>query len=589
MNSSEERRNIKILQIAILGVAVAVLALLLLFPHPYTIEHTGDGTVEPDECVSVSILDGLLGTHKVITAYPGEGMTAQILYDGDPVEGMSYDPRPFVLDFSSHCIQVLFTEAQEIEVDIEVTVDVVTSLATAGIDDEGNPLALSASASSDMDAQPFKIEPVGKVKLRAGDDLTVSITCFDKGCWIDHAAIDGKEVEITDPSHMDLLLENVTENVSVDIGILRYPMITAATDGGATVSPSGYVLVPPGGAQTFVYAPKDGYKVSEVIVDGKEVTASGSYAFSNVREDHSISIRTETVDHIITATSSEGGILTPLGKIVVKDGQSLTFTMTPNDGYGLDTLKVDGIAVKVSGNTYALFNITADHTVSASWKKVSPPTPPTPPTPKYYDLTVEKPTHGQITPVSGKVREGSTVNIVVTPDDGYYVAGIYLDGQKVTGTSTYSFKMDRNHTISAELKGGTVSVKVTERDGEPITPVDLSSYEFSVDRMVPGDSSSITMDITNGSGKTLDASLRLDVTTLSEEFQKQIAISVDHDGEHRSATLFSLNGQELSLGVLDTEEQVRLTVTFMTLASNNLVIGQTGSFTLTVIAAEGSA
>ncbi len=64
--------------------------------------------------------------------------------------------------------------------------------------------------------------------------------------------------------------------------------ITATAGTNGSLSPSGAVAVPPGGAQTFTITPSAGYTVSEVKVDGVSVGAVSSYSFGNVTANHTL-------------------------------------------------------------------------------------------------------------------------------------------------------------------------------------------------------------------------------------------------------------------------------------------------------------
>jgi hypothetical protein len=84
-----------------------------------------------------------------------------------------------------------------------------------------------------------------------------------------------------------------TVNVSdvIDNGTFR---ISASSDAGSSISPSGTVNVTGSTSKTFTFSAKAGFVVSAVIVDGvpqsQALIASGSYTFNNVMANHSISV-----------------------------------------------------------------------------------------------------------------------------------------------------------------------------------------------------------------------------------------------------------------------------------------------------------
>ena len=65
--------------------------------------------------------------------------------------------------------------------------------------------------------------------------------------------------------------------------------IQASAGAGGTINPTGAVLVPPGGAQTFTIAPQPGFAIAGVAVNGAPQPAAGSYTFANVNAAQTIS------------------------------------------------------------------------------------------------------------------------------------------------------------------------------------------------------------------------------------------------------------------------------------------------------------
>lgn len=89
--------------------------------------------------------------------------------------------------------------------------------------------------------------------------------------------------------------------------------ITAKASEGGSISPSGSVSVDRGKDQTFRITARDGYRITEVLVDGRSYGPIESHVFRNVEEDH-------TIEAIFTAVSAPGyincdkGLECPLAK-----------------------------------------------------------------------------------------------------------------------------------------------------------------------------------------------------------------------------------------------------------------------------------
>ena len=69
----------------------------------------------------------------------------------------------------------------------------------------------------------------------------------------------------------------------------------------------------------------------------------------------------------ISAIAGKGGSLEPSGMVSVEDGKSVTFVISPEDGYVLSQIKVDGENVQ-AGDTYTFENVSEDHTIYAVFR-----------------------------------------------------------------------------------------------------------------------------------------------------------------------------------------------------------------------------
>ena len=68
--------------------------------------------------------------------------------------------------------------------------------------------------------------------------------------------------------------------------------------------------------------------------------------------------------HKIDATTGDHGTISPEGVIYAQDGDSRTFTITPDDGYVVSDILIDGASTGIKHvNTYILEGITGNHTI----------------------------------------------------------------------------------------------------------------------------------------------------------------------------------------------------------------------------------
>ena len=151
-------------------------------------------------------------------------------------------------------------------------------------------------------------------------------------------------------------------------------VITATAGTGGSISPSGTVVVQVHTDKTFSISPNDGYKITDVKVDGASVGPLNTYTFKDVFADHTISAvfdKLVKVIYTITATADVNGSISPSGTINADEHTSQVFTIKPNDGYKIADVKVDGVSVGAV-DTYTFNDITANHTISAVFAELGP-------------------------------------------------------------------------------------------------------------------------------------------------------------------------------------------------------------------------
>ena len=74
--------------------------------------------------------------------------------------------------------------------------------------------------------------------------------------------------------------------------------------------------------------------------------------------------------HVITATAGPHGSISPSGDVQVLYGEEQSFEITPDSGYTVDDVAVDGESVGAR-TTYTFEGVDADHTIAATFKEPS--------------------------------------------------------------------------------------------------------------------------------------------------------------------------------------------------------------------------
>ena len=219
---------------------------------------------------------------------------------------------------------------------------------------------------------------------------------------------------------------------------LKTFVITPTAGANGTITPSTPQTVNYGASRTFTITPNTGYHIADVGVDGVSQGPIGLYAFTNVTANHTISAAFAINTYVITPTAGANGNITPPTPQTVNYGASRNFTITPNSGYHIADVGIDGVS-QGPIDLYAFTNITADHTISAAFAINT------------YIITPTTDVNGAITPSTPQtVNYSASQTFTITPNTGYHTADVGVDGISHGPIGLYAFtNVTANHTISA--------------------------------------------------------------------------------------------------------------------------------------------
>ena len=256
------------------------------------------------------------------------------------------------------------------------------------------------------------------------------------------------------------------EVLELAAGLAGSHIIRASAGPNGTIIPSGAVSVPDDSSQLFAITPNEGYHIADVLVDSGSVGAVTSYTFTNVTADHSISASFAINQYTITASAGEHGSITPSGEVSVDYGSDQAFVLTPDEGYHVADVLVDGESVGAVAS-YAFVNVVAGHTISAAFAI------------DVFTITASAGANGSIDPSDAvSVDYGADQSFTITPDVGYHIADVLVDGNSVgTGTSYMFTNVTADHNISASFAIDQYTITANAGEHGSITP----SGEVSVD------------------------------------------------------------------------------------------------------------
>lgn len=231
-----------------------------------------------------------------------------------------------------------------------------------------------------------------------------------------------------------------TAKGSGTITAVSNPNVSQGTSGDTTIS---IVKVPQGASQRFTIAPNSGNYTASVSVDGSVVASnlgSYSYTFSSVTANHSIAATFAVATYTITPTAGTGGTISP-ASVRVNHGASQTFSITPNSGYKVADVKINGASIGAV-TSYTFSNVTTNQTISATFTTTS----------SSFSITASAGTGGSISPAGTvTVSGGSSKTFTIKPSTNRYrISNVRVNGVSKGAISSYTFSgIASNNTIQA--------------------------------------------------------------------------------------------------------------------------------------------
>ena len=177
--------------------------------------------------------------------------------------------------------------------------------------------------------------------------------------------------------------------------------------------------------------------VAEYVADGLEYEANSDGVYTYHR----------TIESAVEAAGSGGSVsMISDGTVVdettgghtitlIDGGSEITMTVTDGYVYTLPELDKNGYTFtgwRVNGSNTIVrggesYPITANTTFTAVWNMIM--------IPDTYDIAVDQPAHGTVDVSFSNASQGSVITVTATPDEGYELVYITVDGEPISGNS----------------------------------------------------------------------------------------------------------------------------------------------------------
>ncbi|OGR04132.1 MAG: hypothetical protein A2511_11050 [Deltaproteobacteria bacterium RIFOXYD12_FULL_50_9] len=267
-----------------------------------------------------------------------------------------------------------------------------------------------------------------------------------------------------------LFVGSVNGNLVDIYGIPTQYVVTAASGVGGSITPSGSVKVEHGDSASFSIKAQAGYHIENLYVDGANVGAQSEYRFSLVMANHLLLAEFGLDEHEVQISTAGNGAVSPVGTVVALHHQDFPLIITPDFGYRIADVQVDGFSLGALGG-YTLRDVTTAHVVRVEFSPVT------------YVISATAGLNGSMNqPDQLIVEPGSAATYIFTAESGYKVAGVIVDGQQLGPLDSYTFNdISADHAVAVSFTRSTCFILGTSSVGGSIEPSGVVEVEAGTD------------------------------------------------------------------------------------------------------------
>ncbi len=217
----------------------------------------------------------------------------------------------------------------------------------------------------------------------------------DDGYRIKSVKVNGSDVTSSVSSDNQYTVSNINKDTMVEVEFEAIPPTTytltiTSTDNGSAAydeteirGTSNTFTIDEGNDATITFAPDSGYRIKSVKVNGSDVTSrvlDNQYTVSNIRKNTTVEVEFEAIPPTTysltikatgngSASFNETTVSNNNTTFTVDEGKDAVITFTPDNGYRIMSVKVNGVLVAsdVSTYQYTVSYISSDTTVEVEF------------------------------------------------------------------------------------------------------------------------------------------------------------------------------------------------------------------------------
>lgn len=406
-------------------------------------------------------VDGTGGAKNTVTTTDGEAVIqemtdyAQDIADGKAVT-LAYTVSAEGYDTVSDRAAVTDVTGN---VDVKLTVKTPDTV-NVTVTKTGNGLV----RINDQETETSTVEKGGDVKL----ELIPA-----KGAYIQELTVKGEPRTVKKGETFQETL-TADEDITVSVTFVQEYTVTVTADKGGKVLLDGEAVTEKtykeGTEVELSVAADDDYQIESIAIDGTQEDIADTASFTKkltVDKDTTIAVKfirvyTVTVTYdsqlgtVETDPAAQGG---EVEAVLVKQGSTLTIKATPKENYRVSEVEIDGKAESFDDNRYVkdtpftrdIKNITAPHTIKITFA------------PTRQTITVISGEHGKVkVEGSGKVNYNDSVDLTITPKDGYIIDTITVDEADVKANVKRATEKSYKLSLTEVQRDTKVTVTFTE-------------------------------------------------------------------------------------------------------------------------------
>ncbi len=292
----------------------------------------------------------------------------------------------------------------------------------------------------------FTADPAG-LSYVAGTEVTVTFTP-ELNWEITAVTLNGKALALTEDNKYTFTITEDSTLVAEMENLIKTVTVNQTGEGMTTQSNASVLK---GDDVMFSIIPANGWRLKSAEINGVDVMAQidedGVLMVRNVTEDITLDVVFVEVSRCtLDVTIPHGSFTADPAGLSYAAGTEVTVTFTPETDWAITAVKLNGKALALTEDNKYTFTITGDSTLVAEMENL------------IKTVTVSCGKGGKVDPMTAQVRKGEQATFTITPDAGYKIASVKLDGavQTVTnGTVTIIVTKDCTLTVNFTKNGGS--------------------------------------------------------------------------------------------------------------------------------------